>query len=107
IQDKSFGGDGDISMGAPFGSEVGFLGDTIVVNGTTDPHLPVTTELVRLRVLNASNARVYDLGFADDRAFWQVASDAGLLEQPHETERVQLSPGERAEVVVAVEPGEE
>jgi FtsP/CotA-like multicopper oxidase with cupredoxin domain len=107
IQDKSFDGDGDISMSAPFGSNVGFLGDTIVVNGTTDPHLPVTSELVRLRLLNASNARVYDLGFADDRRFWQVASDAGLLAQPHETERVQLSPGERAEVVVAVQPGEE
>jgi FtsP/CotA-like multicopper oxidase with cupredoxin domain len=107
VQDKSFDGDGDLSMGAPIGSSVGFLGDTIVVNGTTDPHLPVTTELVRLRVLNASNARVYRLGFPDGRAFWQVASDAGLLAAPHETERLQLSPGERAEIVVAVEPGEE
>jgi FtsP/CotA-like multicopper oxidase with cupredoxin domain len=106
LQDKSFDGDGDLSMGSPVGSSVGFLGDTIVVNGTTDPHLPVTTELVRLRMLNASNARVYHLGFRDGRAFWQVASDAGLLAEPHRTDRVQLSPGERAEIVVAVEPGE-
>jgi FtsP/CotA-like multicopper oxidase with cupredoxin domain len=106
IQDKSFDGDGDLSMGTRVGSSVGFLGDTIVVNGTTDPHLAVTTELVRLRVLNASNARVYHLGFPDGRAFWQVASDAGLLAEPHRTDRVQLSPGERAEIVVAVEPGE-
>jgi FtsP/CotA-like multicopper oxidase with cupredoxin domain len=107
IQDKSFDGDGDLSMSTPMGSGVGFLGDTIVVNGTTNPHVPVTTGLVRLRVLNASNARVYNLGFPDGRSFWQVASDAGLLAAPHETERLQVSPGERAEIVVAVEPGDE
>ncbi|MBN2621739.1 MAG: multicopper oxidase domain-containing protein [Acidimicrobiales bacterium] len=106
IQDKSFDDDGDLSMSTPFGSGIGFLGDTIVVNGSTNPHLPVTTELVRLRVLNASNARVYNLGFPDGRSFWQVASDSGLLARPHETGRLQLSPGERAEIVVALEPGE-
>jgi FtsP/CotA-like multicopper oxidase with cupredoxin domain len=66
----------------------------------------VTTELVRLRVLNASNARVYNLGFPDGRSFWQVGSDAGLLERPHETDRLQVSPGERAEMVVALAPGD-
>ena len=81
------------TSGEPLFNTVGFLGDTIVVNGTTDPHLEVTTERVRFRVLNASNARVYDLGFPDGRTFRQVASDAGLLERPHETDRVQLSPG--------------
>ena len=107
IQDKRFDGDGSLDSGEPLFNTVGFLGDTIVVNGSTDPHLDVTTERVRFRVLNASNARVYDLGFPDGRTFWQVASDAGLLERPHETDRVQLSPGERAEIVVEVEPGEE
>jgi FtsP/CotA-like multicopper oxidase with cupredoxin domain len=106
IQDKRFDSDGDLSMRSPLGSGVGFLGDTIVVNGTTNPHLPVTTELVRLRVLNASNARIYNLGFPDGRSFWQVGSDAGLLERPHETDRLQVSPGERAEMVVALAPGD-
>jgi FtsP/CotA-like multicopper oxidase with cupredoxin domain len=106
IQDKSFDGDGELDAGEPFLNTVGFLGDTIIVNGTHDPHVEVTTERVRFRVLNASNARVYNLGFPDGREFWQVASDAGLLEQPHEIERLQLSPGERAEILVEVEPGE-
>jgi FtsP/CotA-like multicopper oxidase with cupredoxin domain len=106
IQDKSFDSDGALQQSAPAFSQIGFLGDTIIVNGTYDPHVVATTELVRFRVLNASNARIYNLGFPDDRRFWQVASDAGLLEQPYETQRVKLSPGERAEIVVAVEPGE-
>jgi FtsP/CotA-like multicopper oxidase with cupredoxin domain len=106
VQDKSFDGDGDLDTGERLFSPVGFLGDTIVVNGTVNPHLDVTTERVRFRLLNASNARVYDFGFADDRTFQQVASDAGLLERPYETDRVQLSPGERAEIVVDVDPGE-
>ncbi len=107
IQDKNFDGDGSLDSGEPLFNTVGLLGDTIVVNGTTVPHLDVTTERVRFRVLNASNARVYNLGFPDGRTFSQVASDAGLLEQPHETDRLQLSPGERAEIVVDMEPGEE
>lgn len=55
----------------------------------------MTTSLVRLRVLNASNARAYNLGFTDGRAFWPIASDGGLLTAPHEIRRLQLSPGER------------
>ena len=50
-----------------------------LVNGTPGPYLDVTTERVRLRLLNASNARVYDFGFADDREFALVATDGGLL----------------------------
>jgi FtsP/CotA-like multicopper oxidase with cupredoxin domain len=66
----------------------------------------VAHELVRLRVLNASNARVYDLGFDDDRPFQLVGTDGGLLARPHTTSQVLLSPGERAEVVVRLQPGE-
>ena len=34
----------------------------LLVNGTLGPYLDVTTERVRLRLLNASNARFYDFG---------------------------------------------
>jgi len=61
---------------------------------------------VRLRLLNASTARVYNVGFADDRAFELVGIDGGLLERPHSTTRVRLSPGERAEIVAAFRPGD-
>jgi FtsP/CotA-like multicopper oxidase with cupredoxin domain len=107
IQDKRFDDDGSLAHSAPFASTTGILGDTILVNGTYDPYVEATTTPVRFRVVNASNARVYNLGFTDDRRFWQVGSDSGLLERPHETQRVQVAPGERAEIVVPVEPGDE
>ncbi|MFF7788555.1 multicopper oxidase domain-containing protein [Streptomyces sp. NPDC007991] len=85
---------------------VGFLGDRTMVNGTLDPYREVRDELVRLRLLNASTARVYSFGFDDNRRYAQIATDGGLLERPVQTDRLQLSPGERAEIVVRVRPGE-
>lgn len=61
---------------------------------------------MRLRLLNGPNARLYNFGFSDDRLFRLIASDGGLLAEPWETDRLHLSPGERAEIVVAFEPGE-
>jgi FtsP/CotA-like multicopper oxidase with cupredoxin domain len=49
---------------------------------------------------------VYDFGFDDDRAFAMVGTDGGLLATPHAATRVTLSPGERAEIVVALAPGD-
>src|SRR5690606_38811756 len=66
----------------------------------------VTTERVRLRLLNASNARVYQFAFADGRDFALVGTDGGLLPAPVTTDRIMLSPAERAEIVVTVRPGE-
>jgi blue copper oxidase len=106
LQDKRFDRDGNLDFGqSPF-SPIGRLGDQILVNGTHDPHLNVRRQRVRLRLLNASTARIYNLGFADDRTFDLVATDGGLLERPHRATRVPLSPGERAEIVAAFQPGE-
>ena len=75
------------------------------MNGTLGPYLDVTTERVRLRLLNASVERVYDFGLSDDRPLVMIGSDGGLLPEPVETSRVRLSPGERAESGGADEPG--
>lgn len=107
IQDKRFAGDGRLETDHPRFSPIGLLGDEMLVNGTHDPYLEVATTRVRLRVLNASNARTYNLGFTDDRPFSVVATDAGLLPAPHPLRRLRLAPSERAEVVVEVEPGDD
>jgi FtsP/CotA-like multicopper oxidase with cupredoxin domain len=105
IEDKLLNDDGSIDFDqSMFGA--GRLGDTILVNGTHDPHLAIGDQRVRFRLLNASNARIYNIGFLDDRAFDLIATDAGLLEQPRPLQRLQLSPGERAEIVATFEPGE-
>lgn len=106
VQDKRLQSNGRLGFGTPLASPIGRLGSDILINGTWSPHLDVGTRLVRFRLLNASTARSYDIGFADGRVFDQIATDGGLLEAPYRTTRVPLSPGERAEIVVAFKPGE-
>jgi FtsP/CotA-like multicopper oxidase with cupredoxin domain len=106
IQDKRLEDDGSLDFSNRLISQTGLLGDLTLVNGTYEPYVEIGDRRVRFRLLNASNARVFNLGFADDRAFDLIASDAGLLERPYRTGRIQLSPGERAEIVAAFEPGE-
>lgn len=105
VQDKSFDGS-RLDDGHGLFQSTGILGDTVLVNGTPGPYLDVTTELVRLRLLNASNARTYNFHFSDDREYAVVASDGGLLPRPARLTHLELSPGERAEIVVAMRPGE-
>jgi FtsP/CotA-like multicopper oxidase with cupredoxin domain len=106
IQDKRLHEDGSLDFSQRLISPTGRLGDTILVNGTYDPRLAVRHQRVRFRLLNASNARIYNVGFADDRTFDLIATDGGLLETPARLSRVQLSPGERAEIVAVFGPGE-
>ena len=105
IQDKLFTDDGQLKDDKE--GIFGTLGDKILVNGTYDPYLEVTSSQVRFRLLNGSNARAYHFGFTDGRSFKLVANDAGLLQEPVTMDRFMLSPGERAEIVVEFKPGEE
>jgi len=113
VQDRKFNEDGslDLSPGDPAGLPMrdlyGLLGDTILVNGTYDPYLEVSTTRVRLRVLNGSNSRSFNIGFADRRPFQLIATDSGLLHAPVRTDSVRLTAGERAEIVAEFRPGEE
>jgi len=106
VQDKRFTDDGQLDASSPRFSPFGILGDEILVNGTFDPYLPVTTTRVRLRVLNASTARTFDIGFADGRTFAAIATDAGLLGAPVAVDRIRVAPSERVELVAELAPGE-
>lgn len=104
VQDMQFDGNGVLDESNS--GEAGLLGETVLVNGVRGPYFTVNTRLLRLRVLNASTARVYNFGFTDDRPFRLIATDGGLLEAPHEMKRLLMSPGERAEIVVEFQPDE-
>jgi FtsP/CotA-like multicopper oxidase with cupredoxin domain len=106
IQDKNFHDDGRLDFSKRLISPTGILGEDILVNGTYAPYFDVGAELTRLRLLNASNARIYEVGLGDGRPFDLIATEGGLLEAPVRLERLPLSPGERAEIVVRLEPGE-
>ncbi len=105
IQDKRFSADGTHPYSAgnslPMRDRVaGLKGDTLLVNGGIEPEYAVPQGLVRLRILNGSNARNYNLGFSDNRSFLQIGCDGGLLDAPIDTTRLLLAPAERAEILV-------
>lgn len=72
----------------------------LMVNGTIKPFLQVPKQVVRLRLLAASADRTYNFGLSDNSNFYLIASDGGLLSQPLLTNRVRLSTGERAEILI-------
>lgn len=78
----------------------GYLGDHMVINGVYQPYLPVKTTTYRLRVLNGSNARIYDLALSNDLTFFLIGSDCGFLERPFELRSITLAPGERVDLLV-------
>lgn len=108
VQDRDFNSDGSFRYVSEYAGVIqGIQGDTILVNGTVSPHFVATTRTVRLRMLNASNARTYTFAFSDERAFTQISSDGGLLEQPLPRTRMILAPAERADILVDVSDGRE
>jgi spore coat protein A len=76
----------------------GVLGDVILVNGAPWPYLEVANTRYRLRILNASNARRYEL--AIDQPFVQIGSDGGLLAAPAPLKSIRIAPAERFDVIV-------
>jgi blue copper oxidase len=106
IQDPRLSDEGELELSSGSLSQVGRLGDSTLVNGTYDPYLPVSRRWVRFRLLNASNARVYDIGMADQRELLLIGGDGGLLAAPRRVRRVRLSPGDRTEIVARFRPGE-
>ncbi|MFE6966504.1 multicopper oxidase family protein [Agromyces sp. NPDC057679] len=104
VQDTGFSAEGELE--AKQRGYAGGLGDELLVNGTRSPYVEVRDELVRLRLLNASTARSYAFAWGDGRPVELIATDGGLLEASVELEHIRLSPGERAEVLLRVEPGE-
>lgn len=107
IQDRSFNSDGSFFFNC-VGEESNihpywvpeFFGNTIVVNGKVWPNFNVERREYRLRVLNGSNARFYNLSLSNKQTFTQVASDGGYLPSPVELTSLLLAPGERADILI-------
>lgn len=78
----------------------GMHDSTIFVNGTQDPMLSVPAQIVRFRMLNASQERNYNFGFTGNMPFQVIGNDGGLLTAPVQVTRIRLSPGERVEILL-------
>lgn len=79
---------------------MGLQGDTIMVNGAVNPYVEVPKGKVRFRLLNGSNARIYEFRLSNGQEFFQISSDGGLLEEPVKLNKLVLSSAERAELIV-------
>jgi spore coat protein A, manganese oxidase len=77
-----------------------FFGDIILVNGQAWPYLEVEPRQYRVRLLNGSDSRFYDLFLSSGQPFHQIGTDDGLLETPVTMDRLTTGPGERHDVVV-------
>ena len=100
IQDRAFTADGQLDFGINDGDD-GKLDDTLTVNGTLDPYVETPTGLVRLRLLNGSQARIYQLS-VDGADMVKIASDGGYLASPVAIDELAIAPGDRVEIVVNV-----
>jgi blue copper oxidase len=76
------------------------LGDYMCVNGVHKVFRSEGTTSFRLRILNGSNARIYDLALTHALPFPLIGTDCGLLDQSHSIDSLTLAPGERADVLV-------
>jgi len=74
--------------------------DATLVNGKLFPYLDVEPCKYRLRLLNGSNARQYFLAFEKGKEFHQIGCDLGLLPAPVPLKTLEISPAERADLIV-------
>ncbi|WP_264521436.1 multicopper oxidase domain-containing protein [Flavobacterium sp. N1994] len=75
-------------------------GDYMLTNGTPNGQISIPKQYVRMRILNGEIERGYNLGFSDNRTFYIIANDGGLLNAPVAVSRVKLMVGERVEIMV-------
>lgn len=109
LQDKQFNTDGSLFYPTEGISEVHpkwvpeFFGDTPVINGKAYPFLDAQPRRYRLRFLNGSQARFYNIHFElaeDDLPFWVIGSEGGLLPKPIRKTELLIAPGERYDVII-------
>jgi len=75
-------------------------GDSMLTNMTLRAQTTVPAQVIRLRILNGAIERSYNLGFSDNRTFYVITSDGGLLNAPVAKTKYLLHAGERVEILV-------
>ena len=81
-------------------SSIRVYGDSMLSNGTPNAQYTLPKQFVRLRILNAEIERGYNLGFSDNRTFYVIGNDGGLLNSPVGVTRLPIHVGERYEILV-------
>jgi FtsP/CotA-like multicopper oxidase with cupredoxin domain len=79
---------------------LGVTGDKFLVNGVYQPYFDVGDRKYRLRILNASNFRTYNLALSTGDSFTQIGTESGLLPAPIVRGVMRMGPAERLDVIV-------
>lgn len=75
--------------------------DTLfLANATRNAYFDAPAQMVRIRLLNGSLMRSFNVGLSNGDDFWVIASDGGLLEAPVQMNRLLISNAERYEILV-------
>lgn len=93
LQTKGFDASGQILVHTE-------MDTAVMVNGTLDPVVDLPAQVVRLRILNGSSQRLYEIGFSDNRSFSIIGTDGGLLTSPVVKTRYRMAPGQRVDVLL-------
>ncbi|OAY66428.1 Multicopper oxidase LPR1 [Ananas comosus] len=107
IADRSFNVDGSLYMNATGNVpsihpqwQPEYFGEAVTVNGKAWPFLSVRRRRYRFRILNASNARYFNLSLSNNLPLYVVGSDSSYLSAPVTTPTIILAPAELADVVI-------
>ena len=80
------------------------MGNWLTINGQSRPEIPIPkTGFVRLRVINAANARVLSFQFSQKAPMQIIALD-GAPCVPFDTDTLRLGPAQRADIIVQADP---
>ncbi len=101
VQDRTIAEDGTL----PFDLRgpammAGYFGDTLLVNGAAEPVSRVEATTYRLRLLNGSASRIYELAFPASVRTTVIGADIGSLPTATPVTSVTLAPAERVDLIV-------
>jgi len=104
LQDRRLGENGELLF-APGAEDRlhGHYGGQVLVNWTPRPQFLVSSRVVRFRILNGSNARLYRLAFRNGARlidYSVIGNDGGLLDRPRAVREAFLAPAERLDVLL-------
>ncbi len=108
LQDKTFNDDGTLWYPTQGISAVHpiwvpeFFADTPVINGKAYPYMSAQPRRYRLRFLNGSQARFYNVHLqlnGNDLPFRVIGSEGGLLPMPAAKTSLLIAPGERFDAI--------
>ena len=104
IQDRSFSFEGRLEYRLTRDQIfMGFLGEEILVNQTARPYFDAARRVHRFRILNGSNARSYQLAFAQGGRLLDhhlIGTDGGLLERPEKVREAFIGAAQRLDVLL-------